>query len=136
MGVELRVAQLRGDPLGELVGEDVLEQLGLLVDEVPGDVEHLDEQELEQPVVAQRAQRDAPALVGQPRALVALVLEQAELGEAAQHAADRAGGDAEPLGQRVGRHRPVEPRLERVDRLQVVLDGTRGGRWRCCTPPA
>ena len=63
--VELGVAELGGDPLGELVGEHVLEQLGLLVDEVPGDVEHLDEEQLEQAVVAQRPQRDAAALLGE-----------------------------------------------------------------------
>ena len=98
--------ELRRDPLRELVGEHVLEQLGLLVDEVPRHVEHLDEQELEQPVVAERAQRDAAALGGEPDPAVALVLEQAELGEAAQHARHGAGRDPEPLGERVGRTGP------------------------------
>ena len=107
----------------------MLEQLGLLVDEVPGDVEHLDEEELEQAVVAQRPQRDAPALLGEARAPVALVLEEAELGQPAEHAGDRAGGDAEALGERVGGDGPVEPGLQRVDGLQVVLDGARCRRW-------
>ena len=86
MRIELGVAELGRDPLGQLVGQHVLEQLRLLVDEVPRHVEHLDEQQLEQPVVAQRPQRDPAALVGQLDALVALVLEQAELVEPAQHA--------------------------------------------------
>ena len=130
MRVELGVAELGGDPLGQLVREHVLEQLRLLVHEVPGNVEHLHQQQLQQPVVAQRAQRDAAALGGQRDAAVALVLEQPELVEPAQHSRHRAGRDAEPLGQRVRRHRSLQPRLERVDRLEVVLDGA-GSRGRC-----
>jgi hypothetical protein len=121
--IELRIAELRGDPLGEPVRQHVLEQLRLLVDEVPRDVEHLDEQQLEQAVVAERAQRDAAALVGEADAAVALVLEQAQLVEAAQHARHRSGGDAEALGERVRGNRSLQPRLKRVDRLEVVLDG-------------
>ena len=97
---------------------------------VPRDVEHLDQQQLQQPVVAQRAQRDAAALGGERDAAVALVLEQAQLVEPAQHPRHGAGRDAEPLRQRVGRHRALEPRLERVDGLEVILDRARGGGWR------
>ena len=128
MRIHHRVAELRRDALGQLVGQHVLEQLGLLVHEVPRHVEHLHQQQLEQAVVAQRAQRHAPPLGGQAHAAVALVLEQPELVEPAQHPGDGAGREAEPLGQRVRGDRALEPGFERVHGLEVVLDGA--GRRR------
>jgi hypothetical protein len=53
-----RVAELVGDERLELLGEDVLEHLGLRVDAVPRHAELLGEVELEQPVVAHDLQRD------------------------------------------------------------------------------
>ena len=58
MRVVRRVAELGGDQLLELLGEDVLEHLGLVVDAVPRHPEALGEVELEQPVVAQHLERD------------------------------------------------------------------------------
>ena len=53
-----RVAELRRDQLLELLGEDVLEHLGLGVDAVPRHPEVLGQVELQQPVVAQHLERD------------------------------------------------------------------------------
>ena len=55
-----RVAELRGDQLLELLGEHVLEHLGLGVNPVPRHPEALHEVQLEQPVVAHHLERDAP----------------------------------------------------------------------------
>ena len=65
MRVVRRVAELRGDARLEVLGDDVLERLGLLVHAVPRHAEVLGEVELEQPVVAQDLERDALALGGQ-----------------------------------------------------------------------
>ena len=56
--VERRVAELRGDQLLELVGEHVLEHLGLGVHAIPGHLQRLGEEQLEQPVVADHLERD------------------------------------------------------------------------------
>ena len=60
MRVVRRVAELGGDQLLELLGEHVLEHLGLLVHAVPRHAEALDEVQLEQPVMAHHLERDAP----------------------------------------------------------------------------
>jgi hypothetical protein len=74
-------------------------------------------------VVADYLQRDEPAALGQADAVVALVLDEAELGEFLEHSRHRGRADVEPLRQRGRRNRAVA-RLERVDRLRVVLHGS------------
>ena len=62
MRIDGRVAQARRDQLLELLGEHVLEHLGLGVHAIPGHSELLGEEQLEQPVVAQHLERDPAAL--------------------------------------------------------------------------
>ena len=120
--VDRRVAELRGDQLLELLRERVLEHLGLGVHLVPGHAEALDEEQLDEPVVADHLERDAPAALGEADAAVALVLDEAEGRELAQHPRDGGGADLEQ-GREVGRRGGAVARLERVDRLRVVLHG-------------
>jgi hypothetical protein len=68
--VDGRVAELGRDELLELLGEDVLEDLGLGVDAIPWDVEGLGQVELEEPVMADDLQRDALAGLRELDALV------------------------------------------------------------------
>ena len=65
MRVDGRIAELGGDERLELLGEDVLEDLGLGVDAIPRHVERLGEVELEQAVVADDLERHALAVGGQ-----------------------------------------------------------------------
>ena len=58
-----RVAELGRDARLEVLGEHVLERLGLLVHAVPRHAEVLGQVELEQPVVAQHLEREPLALV-------------------------------------------------------------------------
>ena len=82
-------------------------------------------------MVAYNLERDAAAGLGQTHAAVALVRDETEPVELAQHPGDGGRLDPEPLGERVRRH-VAAAALERVDRLRVVLDrgGQLGGRCR------
>ena len=62
MGVVRGIAELRGDHLLQLLGEHVLEHLGLGMHPVPRHPQALDEVQLEQPVMAHHLERHTPAL--------------------------------------------------------------------------
>ena len=68
-GVARRIAELGGDRLLELRGEDGLEHLGLRVDAIPRHLEDLRQEELEQAVVADDLEGRAAAFgcKAQPR---------------------------------------------------------------------
>ena len=81
----------------------MLQALGLVVHLVPAVAEHLDEEHLEQAVVAHELEGDLAALAGQLLAAVAVVLDEALGGQARDHLADGGRGDAEALGELAGR---------------------------------
>ena len=60
VGVHDGIAELGRDQLLELLGEHVLEHLGLGVDAIPGHPERLGEEQLEEAVVAKHLKRHAP----------------------------------------------------------------------------
>ena len=124
MRVDRRMAELGRDERLELLGEDVLEDLGLGVDAIPGHVERLGEVELEQAVVADDLERHALAVGGQLDALVGHVVDQAELAQALAHPRRRRRGDAQALGERVRGRGPRIALSDRVNRLRIVLN-----RW-------
>ena len=62
VGIVGGVTELGRDQLLELIGEHVLEHLGLSMDAIPRHPEALDEIELEQPMVAHHLERDARPL--------------------------------------------------------------------------
>ena len=105
MRIDGGVPQAKRDQLFELLGEHVLEHLGLGVDPIPGHPQLLGEEQLDQPVMAQNLEREAATVGGQADTVVGLVFDQAELGQLAHHPRDRAGSDAEPVGQVVGGNR-------------------------------
>ena len=123
------VAELRGDQLLELLGEHVLEHLGLGVNAIPRHPEALHQVQLEQPVVPNHLERHAPSRVGQRHPAVGDVLHVPELAHPLDHRRRRAGRDPEAFGQRVVADRLRGADLERVDRLRVVLDSGRSDRF-------
>ena len=66
MGIERGLAELRRDQLLELLGDVMLQDLGLLVNPVPGHLQDLGQEELEQAVVADRLERHPLAPLGEP----------------------------------------------------------------------
>ena len=98
----------------------MLEALGLFVDLVPAVAEHLHEEHLEKPVVANQLEGDLPTLFGQLLAPIAVVLDQALGDETAHHLAHRRRGDAEALGE-LARGDGSGVAVEVVEGFEVVL---------------
>ena len=118
--VVCRVAERAVDPRFELLGQRMLEPVGLGVHLVEAEPERLGEVELEEPVVADHLERDALAGRRQLDSVVRRVLGEPERGEAFHHRGHRRRADAHAL--RDGRRRralALEPEL--VDLLHVVL---------------
>jgi hypothetical protein len=128
--VNRRVAQPRCDQLLELLGEHVLEHLGLGVHAIPRHPELLREEQLEQAVMPQHLQRHTPALLGQPHTVIGLVLDDPDLGQLAHHPRHRPGRHPEPRRQIVRRDRRSAASLERIHRLRIVLHRRRKKRLR------
>ena len=119
--IEGRVAELDGDRLLQLLRDDVLEPFRLRVDLIPAHAQALGQIQLEQAMMAQHLQRHPPARLGQAHAAIALVHDQAERVELAQHPRHRPRPHPQPLRQRIRRRHPGAA-FQRVDRLRVVLD--------------
>jgi len=120
-----RIAELGGDQRLEVLGEDVLEHLGLGVHTVPGHAQAVGEKALQQTMVADNLQRQPAPLGGEAHAAVGDVAGQPQLVELLEHARDGARGDAQPLGQGICRYGLFRARLQREDGLGVVLHGGR-----------
>ena len=127
--VARRVAELGGDQVLELLGEHVLEHLGLGVHAVPRDPEALGQVELEQPVVADHLERHLlPTLGSAARPCRARATTSSSSQSLRTIPDAEAARDAQALGDRGRGDRAGAVRLERVDRLRVVLDGG-GDGW-------
>src|SRR5690242_5268317 len=113
----------------QLLGEDVLEPVGFVMDVVDVKTEGLGQIELEQAVVADDLDRDALTGGCQADALVRSVVDELERGELLDHLARRGCCDPLLAGQRRDRDARIAL-LKLVDRLQVVLD--RVGQGRTC----
>src|SRR2546430_981197 len=120
--VQLRPAEQLEDSSLHPLRDHVLESLGLVVDLVPGVAQHLDQEHLEQAVVADELEGDLPAFLGELLAAVPVVLDQALCGEPRDHLAYRRGRDAQPLRQLSCRHRPLVA-AQQVEGLEIVLLG-------------
>ena len=107
MGIDRGVPELGRDQLLEILGEHVLEHLGLGVNPIPGHPQRIGQKALDQPVMADHLQRQAPAIGGEAHAPVGDMGREAQLVELLEHRRDGARRDAQSLGQGVGRHRLV-----------------------------
>ena len=119
-----RVAERGVDPRLELLGEDVLEPVGLGVHLVERHAEGVRQEQLEQPVVAKHLERDAAARLGQRHAAVGRAFDEPVGGELLRHARDRRLRQAELRRQRARAHAAASVGLavlELEDRLEVVL---------------
>ena len=77
----------------------MLEALRLLVDLVPGVAQGLDQVHREKPVVPDHLDGDSFAPLGQLGAPIAVMADEAECGQLAEHLAHGRGGNMEVLGQ-------------------------------------
>ena len=122
MRVEVGPPEELEDPLLHPLRDDVLEPLRLVVHLIPGIAEDLDQEHLQQSVMADQLEGDPPALLRQLLSPIAVVHNEAVLDEAPDHLADRRGGDAQALRELAGRHRSAIA-VKVVKGLEVVLLG-------------
>src|SRR5712692_1659455 len=95
----------------------MLESLCLFVDLVPAVAEHLDEEHLQEAVMADELEGDLPALACQLLPAVPILRD-----EPRDHLADRRRGDAEALGQ-VARGHGTRVAVQVVEGFEVILLG-------------
>jgi hypothetical protein len=117
-----RVAEQLDQVCLEVVADGVLEPAGLLVHLRPRHLEHVDEQQLSEPVPSQDRRGVVAAGAGQVQDAVRVESEVALPLEALDRLADSRGADAQAVHQ-PGTHREDPGLLELEDRLQVLLDG-------------
>ena len=129
MGIVGRITELLVDSGFELLGEDVLEAIGLRVDGVDREAERFGEVLLEEAMVADDLERDLRPGVAELDATIGRVLGETERGQLLDHR--RGGRRGYAHAPRNGRRRrALAGRLDLVDLLQIVLDGNRKLRFR------
>ena len=121
----LRVADRGEHPLLEHRRHRVLEPLGLLVDLVPRDPEHVGEEALDQAVAADDALGVLGARVGERDRLVARARDVAVALEAADHLVHRRGRELHRARDVGAGHRQTRL-LQPEERLEVLLLGDGG----------
>jgi len=119
--VEARVAQILRDALRQPLGHGVLQPLGLVVDFVPAVAERLDQEQLDQPVMAHDFERDSLPGGGQADATIRLVRDELSARQLLRHFRCRGRGDRQRLGQLRGLHARVLL-LKQVDCFEEVFD--------------
>ena len=112
-------------PVLDLVGDVVLEPHGEAVGLVPRVAEHVGEEPLDDAVAADRADRRLATVVGEFHAAVRLVIDQPAVGQSLHRRGDRAGREAQALGEIAGVGVTVPG--EAVDRLQRLAIAFREG---------
>ena len=105
------------------VADRVFHVLGFFVHFVPGQVQRLDQKQLDQPMPAHDPQRQGIAGRGQPHALVRRVGDQVALAERLEHAGHGARRNAQCRGQLAGGRLAIARQANLKDRLDVVFDG-------------
>jgi hypothetical protein len=124
MGARLGIADRGQHPFLEHRRHRVLESLGLLVDLVPRDPEHVGEKALDQTMAAYDRLRVLATFGGEAEGLVGRTTDVAVGLEPADHLAHRRGRELHRPGD-VGRgHRQLRL-LQPEERLQVLLLGDR-----------
>ena len=123
MRVRFGMAQECIDAVDQPVADRVFHVLGFFVHFVPGQIQRLDQKQLDEPMAAHDPQGQCIARVGQPHALVRRVGNQVALAERLEHAGDGAWRDPQSRGQLAGRRLAVARQTNLKDRLDVVLDG-------------
>ena len=116
------MAQKGVDPVDQPVADRVLHVLGFFVHFVPGEIERLHQEQLDQTMAPH--DRSASALPGrrQPHAFVGRVGDQVAFAERLEHAGHGARRDRQRLGQLTGGRLAIAGQADLKDRFDVVLD--------------
>jgi hypothetical protein len=115
-----RVAEQRDELFLDVGRDRVFPAVGLAVDLLPLEPDYVDEQSFGQAMPAHDRGGEAPALVGEVEAAVAVKLDVAVLAEAADGLRHGGGREPESLDE-AGAHRHDSFFLDGEDRLEVFL---------------
>ena len=131
MWIGVGITQFGGDPVFEALRNEVFQTLGFLMHLIPRIAEKLMQDPLEQAVVAQHLQCPPLSSLGQSHAMMLLVLYEggALRGEFLEHASYGRRADPQMPGKRVARDALLLGAAQFQNRLQVVVNGLRGG-WK------
>src|ERR671913_1507918 len=116
-----RMAQERVDALEQAIADRVFQYLSLRVHVLPGDIERLYQELLDQPVPSDDGQGVPSPVLGQRHAMCTLTNYQIVRGEALQHRRDCGSRHAETFGES-RRRCSTTPGDQFEDRFEVVLD--------------
>jgi hypothetical protein len=76
VGIYLRIAQLGGNPIFQLLGNEVLQSLRFFVNFIPRIVKDIVQKTLQQPVMPKDFQRPFPAVTVQKDTMMLFVLDE------------------------------------------------------------
>ena len=134
MRIDLRMLEQLVDPFHDFVRNRVLQLLGFLVDFGPVEPQHFDEKQFNQSMPAQDVQREFFTFRAQLHPAARLVVDEPGLVERFDHRRRRPRRDLHRAGERPhGDKPPARPLLLGVQRLQVILHGSR--RHLLIVPP-
>jgi hypothetical protein len=123
MRIQFRVPKFSGDPLFELLGDEMLQTFGFLVQFVDRVIEHTEKEGLDQPVMANDLKSPLSAVFRKPDTSMRLILDEWMVGssELLQHVGDRGRSNPEPSGQFVAPDAAVVCFAQSEDRFQVIV---------------
>ena len=124
MRVCLRIAQFRRDTLLQTLGYEMLQPFRLVVDLIPGIIQKVMQETLQQTVVAQNFQGAHLSSGRQTHAVMLFILHMGRLlkRQLLEHSSNRSGTDAKTLGERVAGHARLLGAAQLQDRFQVIVD--------------
>src|SRR5579862_3678752 len=125
VGIEFRMAKLRGDAFLEPFGDEMFKPFSLLMNFFHRIIENLVEIGLDQPMMAEYFQCAAPSFRRQSNTAPLFVfhIRWSSRSELLQHVRDRCGRDSQTLSEGSTRNGLPFRTTEGKDRLQVVVHG-------------
>ena len=131
MRINVWVAKLRRDPVLQAFRDVVLQALRLIMNFIPGKIEHIMKESFEQTMMAQDLCSPTLSHRRKDNATVFFVLDKRWplTGQLLQHPGHGSSTDVQMTGQGIARYSLFFRTAQLKDRLEVVIDGL-GRGWK------